>query len=657
MKSVLKIILVLVGLFSILLVAFATVLFFNPTMLIKPKYIDYALKKTSILNSWSWSRAEITHKWIRWNQREFTGNFKNLCLDYDKSNININSCMEEVSWNLELKWKYKLGFSYFIKRPLIIDSKKTKISLKNTLGEKKESAGTDYLFYWNILFNSTPDLDFNFRSIDLLKDGKLTPFNLRLIKSRGILSVKALNYELTGTAKKITILAQKKFLLPYDLKTKKPLYINELKLLAEIKESKITINIKSKIDTAELNIQSEISREQLKQPENWLENLLLQTNAHLEISKVSKTIKKVVRPPFNILPAPFNVMEGSLKINLTTQKLQTEKNSMLIKITTSLDMAGASQFILMDLSTEFPFKLNDRSIGAITIGIDLKKVSIRLPKLSKSGLPPQLSPDSRFKGVKNVAENVSAPPHTKKKSKRKIEYKLNLEALGDRALQLKTNLLDEILKLNFKLEIEDKTIQDGHIVIHPLRTTIFKRPIYITSLRINFDAPLEPKIISIVEFNLPEYLITLKLEGPLSKPRHSFSSNPPLPQDDIIAVLLFGKPLSALGPDDKTTTKNANQIISQGILSLAVLYYLAGSPVESIGYDPDSKVVSAQFGLGTKSSLYVTNKSSESGLNSYGIRHSLGKGWYIDSSVQKKTDTIKSNGSDYGVLLERIISY
>ena len=154
---------------------------------------------------------------------------------------------------------------------------------------------------------------------------------------------------------------------------------------------------------------------------------------------------------------------------------------------------------------------------------------------------------------------------------------------------------------------------------------------------------------------MPEYKIILQLEGPTSKPRQAFSSVPPLPVDDIYAVLLFGRPLSGLDPDDKSAAQKSNQIVSQGILSLAVLYYFAGSPIESIGYDPESNEVSAQIGLGAKNSLRVGG--SGSGLNSAGVRRALGKGWYIDSSVERTTNKNGTSGGGYGVLLERIISY
>jgi hypothetical protein len=658
MKTIIKVFSKITGLVLAFFIFFTTYCFFDPNVFLKPKHIDYALKKTSFLQSWSWTKGEINHKWLSWNQREFNGNFQNLCFVYVKPDIKINSCMEELSWNILMKWTLKEGFNFIITRPLFIDSKKTKITLiNNELDIKNKNTGVDYFRYWDLLFNpAIPDLDFNFRSIDFLKNDKLTSFDLKLIKANKTLSIKAFNYEMIGNVKRITIFAPHELLIPYDLKTKTPLYLNELKLEAVIGKLKTPIKITGKIATANLLIHSEISRDLFKQ-KNIIKNILLKTTASLEIDTVVETINRLILPPFNILPAPLNVLEGSLKIKLVAENVEDKKDTVLVKCFTSLAMSGANQLLILDLSSDFPFELKNKLIGPVALEIDLKKVSIRLPKLSRSSFPPQLRPDSRFKGGNIIAENISSPRKKRFNSKRKINFELNLEALGEKAIQLRTNLLDEVLKLNFKMQIKNKTIQTGYVLIHPLRTTIFKRPIYIANLKIEFNAPLEPKIISTIEFHLPEYLVTLKLIGPLSKPRYSFLSNPLLPERDIVAVLLFGKPLRALGPDDKTTTKNANQIISQGILSLAVLYYLAESPIESIGYDPDTKIVSAQFGLGRKSSLYVTNKNSDNGLNSYGIRRSLGKGWYLDSSVQKKTDALKNEENDLGVLLERIISY
>lgn len=649
----------LIVLFSVTIFVFVGLLFFDPTIIINPKNINYALSKTHFLKSWSWTSAEIQHHWIKWNHRQFQGAFKNLCLEYQRPGKEINTCMETVAWNLDLIWNYGSGFSYHIKNPLVIDSKKTKIVIHSD-EQKKAETTPDYFSYWKILWSKAiPDVDFNFRSVDLIKDYELKHFDLWLIKNQKTLRAKALDFEIFATPEKVEVTAPHKILLPYDLKTKKPLYFKEIKLTALIEENTIPLTLAGKIETAKLVVTSSIAKSALRQnmPLNQLiKNVLLKTEASLEIDKLVETIRKLMKAPFNILPAPFNVLEGSLKVRLATKDMGAG-DQVMIKIVSALDLSGASQFVVLDLSSDFPFLINSKTIGPLTLGLDFKKVVIALPKLSKTKLPPQLKPDPRFIGVKIVAENKNASQKKKLKPKKNVGVDLNIEALGEKSLQIRTNLLDEVLKLNFQMEIANKTIRTGFIQTMPLRTKVFKRQLFIPSLRIIFKAPVEPQIISTIEFHLPEYLVTLKLAGPVSRPRTAFSSKPPLPKDDIIAVLLFGRPLSALGPEDKTVTKDAGQIISQGILSLAVLYYFAGSPVESIGYDPDTKVVSAQFGLGRKNSLHVeSGGSGGSTVGSYGVRHALGKGWYIDSTVEQNSST-GSTGKNLGVLLERIIAY
>jgi hypothetical protein len=632
------------------------VFFYNPTIFINPKNLDYALKKTSVLKSWSWKSAAINHQWIKWNQRKFTGGFEDLCLVYDSPDVNVDTCMEKVSWNVELNWSRAEGFHYVIAEPLVVNSSKLKILPKEN---NEETPPPDLMSYWNMLWNPLiPDLDLHFSKIDIEKKKSPLSFDLKAIKRLKSLSAEALGFNLEATKEKIKIFAPKKILLPFDLKTKNPLYFNEMKLEADLSGKKIPVVASAKIESASLKFQTEIQKSALKEDlskPKFMKDVIQASSGSIEIEKVKATIGALARPPYNVLPAPLNAMEGSLKVGVVAEN-DKAKDSVLLKIKTELDMTGPKQDLKLALNASVPLMLKDFSFGAINLGLDLQKVKLIMPTLARNRLPPQLIPDSRFKNSKVVIRenlNEKSQPVKKKAPKKPVEVDMRIQALGENALALNTNLLDETLKLNFDLEISGGEITKGYIQTLPLRTTIFKRKIIISSLRFVFNTPLEPEIIATIVFDLPEYKITLQLEGPMSKPRQVFSSVPSLPLDDIYAVLLFGRPLSGLDADDKTTVQNTNQILSQGILSLAVLYYFAGSPVESIGYDPKSNELSAQIGLGSKNSLRVGG--SGDGLNSAGVRRTLGKGWYIDSSVQKNA---KQNGAnDYGVLLERIISY
>lgn len=654
---------IITGFIALILITVITILvtfFYNPTIFINPKNLDYGLKRTKVLESWSWRNAEINHQWIEWNQRRFYGGFQDLCLVYDNPDVNVDTCLEKVSWNVELKWSLSGGFSYVVYEPLMVDSSKLKITPKDN---DEETPPPDLMTYWDMLWSSlVPDLNINFKKIEVLKKDSPLVFDLKAIKKPNSLTAEALGFNLSATPKKINIFAPKKILLPFDLKTRNPLYFSEIKLQADILEKTIPVVVSAKLESAIFKIKSSIDKSSLKEDlstPRFLSKVLVDTTGSVEITKLKSTINNLVRPPYNILPAPFNVMEGTLKIGVVAEKY-VARDSVLFKIKTELDMTAPKQDFKLTVNSEVPFMLKDKSIGSIVLGLELRKVKLLLPTLARNKLPPQLIPDSRFKNSTVVVrENLNTqklPPKLKKSPvKKEVEVDMKLQALGANALLINTNLLDQALRLNFDLEISNGEVQKGWIQTLPLTTTIFKRKIYIPSLRIIFNAPLEPEIIATIEFHLPEYKIILQLEGPTSKPRQAFSSQPPLPVDDIYAVLLFGRPLSGLDPDDKTAAQKSNQMISQGVLSLAVLYYFAGSPIESIGYDPESNEVSAQIGLGAKNSLRVGG--SGSGLNSAGVRRALGKGWYIDSSVERTTIKNGTSGGGYGVLLERIISY
>lgn len=663
MQILKRLLLIITGFISLVLITVITILatfFYNPTIFINPKNLDYVLARTKVLESWSWKNAEIKHEWIKWNQRRFFGGFQDLCLVYDNPDSNIDTCIEKMSWNVELQWTLGHGLKFVVYEPLMIDSSKFRVRTKDN---KEETPPPDLMSYWDILWNPLiPDLDLKFKKIDIIKANSPLSFDLMLVKTPNSLSASALGFNLQANPKKINIYAPNRILLPFDLKTKNPLYFNEIKLEANILEKTIPILVSAKVETAVIKIQTDVLKSSLKEDlstPKFLSDVILATTASVEVTKLKSTVENLARPPYNILPAPLNVMEGTLKIGVITEKY-VEKDSVLFKIKTELDMTSSKQDLKLTVNSEVPYLLKEKVIGPVILGLELNKVKILLPTLAKNSLPPQLIPDSRFKNSTVVVrenKNQQILPSKVKKSpvKKGVEVDMRLQALGEKALHINTNLLDQTLRLNFDLEIHNGEVQKGWIQTLPLTTSIFKRKIFIPSLRIVFDAPLEPQIIAKIEFHLPEYTITIELEGPTSRPRQAFSSQPPLPLDDIYAVLLFGRPLSGLDADDKTAAQKSNQLISQGVLSLAVLYYFAGSPIESIGYDPESNEISAQIGLGDKNSLRV--EGSGSGLNSAGVRRALGKGWYVDSSVQKTTNKNGGSGGDYGVLLERIISY
>jgi hypothetical protein len=633
----------------VLTLSLLLVLFFRPDVLINVRTLELVLEKTRILETWSWDKGNIEIKWNKWNNRNFKGSFRNLCLKYNSEVAEVSSCFEKISWNMDLGWNFKEGPNVKSIEPFTVRSDLVSIKTKDQKKTDIKAPPPDISGYWKMLWSDlVPDMDIIISEIRIHADKKPLSFNLSLQKLKSSLVVNSMGLKLEANPEKIEIFGPPSYKLPGEYKLKKDLELMNLKLVALMKEKGVPLTFTGELEGIMIDINSFIDLPLRGDFTSLLfrKAVALNTRGEILISDLKKVVSTYAPAPYDKLPAPLNAMNGSITVKLLTDKTK-DKEFVLFKTSTGIDLSGKKQALQLSVHGDIPLNVMDFSRGLIQVGLDFEKVILQLPRLSKKSPPPQFFPDNRFKtsteAKKTEAEVQSGP-----------DIAFDIEALNERALHIKSNLLDEPLRLNLNLAIRKGEVKTGFVKVLPLKTSVFKRPVRIIDLTINFNHPLEPVIDSTIQFPLPEYKITLKLEGPLSDPRHAFTSDPPLPKNDIYAVLLFGRPMSDLGADDKSSARATNKLLAQGILSLSVLYFLSGSPVEYVGYDPDTGRANAQIGLDQKTSLKV---GAGEGGGSTGVRRSLGKGWYLDTSVQQNNDPSNDDVRNYGVLLERIIAY
>ena len=641
--------LILISFMLVFVVSLLLVLFFRPDVLINVRTLEFVLEKTRILESWSWDKGEIEISWNKWNNRNIEGEFQNFCFKYNSEGAEVSSCLEKISWNMDLSWNIKEGPNVKSIEPFTIRSNLVSIKTKDQKKTEEKSPPPDIMGYWKMLWSDLiPDMDINISEIRLQADKEPLSLNLRLLKLNSSLVVNSMDLKLVADPEKIQIYGPPSYKLPGEYKLKKDLELKNLKLVALMKEEGIPVTFTGDLEGINVNVNSYIDLP-LRGDFSSLpfrKDVALHTKGKILISDLKKVVSTYAPPPYDKLPAPINAMNGSITFKLLTDKTK-DKEVVLFKTETGIDLSGKKQALQLSILGDIPLNIMNFSRGLIQVGLDFEKVILQLPRLSKKSPPPQFFPDGRFKTSKEAKKPVAEPQSGP-------DIAFDIEALNEKALHIKSNLLDEPLRLNLNLTVRKGEVKTGFVKVLPLKTSVFKRPVRIKDLIINFNHPLEPVIDSTIQFPLPEYKITLKLEGPLSDPRHAFSSDPPLPKNDIYAVLLFGRPMSDLGADDKSSARATNKLLAQGILSLSVLYFLSGSPVEYVGYDPDTGRANAQIGLDQKTSLKV---GAGEGGGSTGVRRSLGKGWYLDTSVQQNNDPSNDDVRNYGVLLERIIAY
>jgi hypothetical protein len=631
-----------------LVLGLLAVIFFKPTWLLNPDSLAWLLNRSGVFESWSWKSARIEHQWIGWNDRRISGGFDHFCLHYKKPGQELNTCLD-INWNFLWRYDFKHGFTTKTIQPFSVSSPETSLKLTHVPDSSPSDQSSaefppDIFGLWQKIWASyIPDTELDFKKITFHKEGKTYEFDFSFSKQQKKLKASALEFNLYATPSGFELRAPDKYLVPEKFKLHGPWYLRGVKLLGKFDKYLLVLELNGALEVVEFIIKTQLDLP-IKHPFTSLafqRAAILATQGEINIPGVKNTLSRYAPDPFKELPAPFNVMDGDIRVDITTAAL---KDNILIRSLGHIDLKSPKQVLNVDLGANVPFNLQHKKLGAVELDVDFKQVKIQLPRFSKKSPPPQFIPDKRFQKV----------PYNQPTTRKKSNLNLNLTAENEKSLQLRTNLLDEVLRLNFDLAIAGGS-KTGYVSVLPLKTTLFKRPIRLVDLKINYQDPLDPVIASTIRFPLPEYKITLNLEGPLSKPRYAFSSEPPLPQNDIYAVLLFGRPMADLKPDDKTAAQKTNQLLSQGILSLSVLYFLAGSPVEYVGFDPDSQNATAQFGLGRKTSLRVGG--GQEGVNSSSIRRSLGKGWYLDTSVQNTNPALGGQDKSYGVLLERVINY
>lgn len=93
------------------------------------------------------------------------------------------------------------------------------------------------------------------------------------------------------------------------------------------------------------------------------------------------------------------------------------------------------------------------------------------------------------------------------------------------------------------------------------------------------ETPIDPYLTVAATYQAPEYLVTVRVEGTATKPELELSSDPPLDQSDVLALLLFGKTTSQLTGGQGTELRQE----AIGILASYVAPELEQSLMDTFG--------------------------------------------------------------------------
>ena len=138
----------------------------------------------------------------------------------------------------------------------------------------------------------------------------------------------------------------------------------------------------------------------------------------------------------------------------------------------------------------------------------------------------------------------------------------------------------------------------------------------------------------LITHRTPEVLIRVLLLGNTENIRVEFQSDPPLSEQQILAVFLYNKSLAELSEEEANSTQNLSQAMSEGALGLFSLFFLSSTPIQSVGYDPVTQNYSARVGLDDKTTLSVGSDFAD--VREFGLRRRLGGQWALRTELRQE---------------------
>lgn len=331
-----------------------------------------------------------------------------------------------------------------------------------------------------------------------------------------------------------------------------------------------------------------------------------------------------------LIPSPLNVLRGGLNFNAKGE-LHPDPFSAAFQVAVQTKLNSPGQALDMVASGVFNYKActPPAENTFVEIKLETANMQVQLPNIDYKN-PPAVVPDSRFKLVRSSRENSA---------KCEIAYNFSFKN-RDNPILVSAPLLKNSIPLDVELTAQDDKALDGILSVKNYSTIVFRRRATVESFRLDLK---KKEVDGNIRVDYTDYRIFISVTGQTQSLHLSFMSDPPLSREEVLSILLFGKKLEGLEPGETGSVRNASAAAKDGALSLASLYIFASTPIESVGYNPNTNGLVTKIKLADGTSLNVG--ANAQGLTDVGLTRRLSKHWRIQTTLQEPDENAGRNRS------------
>lgn len=340
----------------------------------------------------------------------------------------------------------------------------------------------------------------------------------------------------------------------------------------------------------------------------------------LKVAEFQKIVDMLHSSPFPI-PRPFSALRGPVTIKLG-EPLSNENRTYRLpfKITTNLK---SNKQVVKTTSTGF-IERTPSNLFYLSADVSCNQVSLIAPPIGLTGTKPVLVEDARFlKPGKKPTANVPT------NSPESLNYKIRVHS--PKAAIVRWSELKDAVPVNFDLLLRPAGLK-GSVSLGPTSLELFGRTGTLEAMHLTAHEDGVWEIDGKLFSDQGPYRLFLEIRGTSERPQITFSSQPPLSNDEIVSIFVFGRTPDLLNTKQNESVGNFRAAVAEGALNLLSLYALSSTPIQSIGYEPQSGTVRAQVSLGEGTSLVFG--SDLSSQHSVGLQKRIGNNWWINSSVE-----------------------
>ncbi len=329
------------------------------------------------------------------------------------------------------------------------------------------------------------------------------------------------------------------------------------------------------------------------------------------------------------VPAPASQLRGKIILSVGERDAEIKEGTLPISFSTHL--ASNDQSFHTESTGTIDFTSESPKIK-ITGESKLQDVKITMPDIEILGPKLAFKYDSRI----SLTEEHSDAIHIEKpRSSKSLDLSWKIKSLQN-GIQIYYPLFIPMAPLEVNWDIGKET--SGEIKAAPFQIEYLKRKAKVTRLRY-FLKPHDDRAHFEGNLVIPktDYTISLDIFDEDSKPRIVFSSTPPLPESDIISVLLFNQTTAELDPDQTNSVASTQAAVANRALGLFSIFALSSTPIEAVNFNPASKIYSARVKLA--SGLTATVGTDWEKAQEVALRKRIGKNFVLSTIFQTDPDT------------------